>query len=298
VPGRKSGKIFINYRRGDDPGAVQALFARLEQSFRPECLFMDVDNIAPGLDFVEVLNEQVGQCDVVISVIGSDWLDARDESGARRLENPKDFVRIEIESALATGKLVIPVLVGHAQMPREDQLPESLKPLARRNAVRLTHERFRSDVQGLVAALQRALKAADDERKRGHRSSLRVSLSGLPLSVSIVAALLIFQAVGLIVLSAVYHSSSQGAADSIFVVCNILGGTLIFLGSWEIRKLVRKLGMIYCGLVVLFTMYSLGVLARFMYEDSFFLWTPFLYELPNLALYSAALVIFRRWQIA
>jgi hypothetical protein len=159
-----AGKIFINYRRGDDPGSVQALFAHLEQTFSPEQLFMDVDSIEPGLDFMAVLKEQVMQCDVLISVIGKGWLDARDDAGQLRLANPDDFVRIEIEYALQQNKRVIPVLVGQAQMPRADKLPEPMRPLARRHAVRLTHERFRADVQALITALQRALKSADDAR--------------------------------------------------------------------------------------------------------------------------------------
>jgi hypothetical protein len=159
-----AGKIFINYRRGDDSSAAQALFGRLEQAFPSEQLFMDVDNIEPGLDFVRVLNDQVAQCDVLISIIGKNWVDARDEQGARRLDNPDDFVRIEIETALQQHKRVIPVLVGEARMPRADQLPDTMKPFARRNAVRLTHERFRSDTQALITALQRALKSVPDVR--------------------------------------------------------------------------------------------------------------------------------------
>jgi hypothetical protein len=159
-----AGKIFINYRRGDDPGFAQALYGRLEQAFRPDRLFMDVDNIEPGLDFVRVLNEQVAQCDVLICVIGKNWIDARDEHGARRLDNPNDFVRIEIESALAEDKRVIPALVGQASMPSADQLPDTMKSLARRNAVRLTHERFRADTQALISALQRALQIAEEQR--------------------------------------------------------------------------------------------------------------------------------------
>ena len=159
-----AGKIFIDYRRDDDPGSAQALFARLEQAFPPEQLFIDVDSIEPGLDFVRVLNDQVAQCDVLVAVIGRDWIDARDSTGGRRLDNPGDFVRIEIESALAQDKRVIPVLVGQAEMPRPDQLPETLRSFARRNAVRLTHERFRADAQGLITALQRVLKSAEDAR--------------------------------------------------------------------------------------------------------------------------------------
>jgi hypothetical protein len=153
-----AGKIFINYRRGDDPGFTGRLFDRLHEAFEPEGLFMDVDNIAPGLDFVRVLEEQVAQCDVLLAVIGKGWIEAGDATGARRLDNPDDFVRIEIESALKQDKRVIPVLVGEARMPRADELPESIRPLARRNAVRLTHERFRADAQGLIKALQRALE--------------------------------------------------------------------------------------------------------------------------------------------
>jgi TolA-binding protein len=125
---------------------------------------MDVDSIEPGLDFARVLNDQVAQCDILISVVGKNWIDARDENGARRLDNPDDFVRIEIEAALHQDKRVIPVLVGEAQMPRADQLPDTLRPFARRNAVRLTHERFRADTQALITTLQRALKTAEDTR--------------------------------------------------------------------------------------------------------------------------------------
>jgi outer membrane protein assembly factor BamD (BamD/ComL family) len=160
-----AGKIFINYRRGDDAGHTGRLFDRLQDVFNPEQLFLDVDNIAPGLDFVRVLNERVAECDVVISVIGKGWLEARDAAGARRLDDPDDFVRIEITSALNQGKRVIPVLVGDAHMPRPEDLPEALRPLARRNAVRLTHERFRSDTQGLIKALQQSLEEIEAQRQ-------------------------------------------------------------------------------------------------------------------------------------
>jgi TIR domain len=162
-----AGKIFINYRRGDEPGFTQALLGRLEQSFPAERLFIDVDNIPPGEDFVHVLESQVAQCDTLLAVIGKGWLDATDERGNRRLDDPNDFVRIEIESALSQGKRVIPVLVHDARMPRPDELPDSLRPLATRNAVRLTHERFRADTQGLVKALQQTLEEIDALRHAG-----------------------------------------------------------------------------------------------------------------------------------
>ncbi len=126
---------------------------------------MDVDNIAPGLDFVQVLNEQVARCDVLIAVIGKNWLGTADEFGERRLDNPEDFVRIEIELALAQKKRVIPVLVNDAKMPRSTELPDGLKPFARCNAVRLTHERFRADTQSLIKALEQVLAETETARR-------------------------------------------------------------------------------------------------------------------------------------
>lgn len=157
-----TGKIFINYRRGDDPGFTGRLFDQLEQAFSPDQLFIDVDNIEPGLDFVSVIDSQIEASDVVLAVIGQGWLQATDDSGNRRLDNPNDFVRLEISSAIQQNKHLIPVLVNNAQMPDSEDLPEPLKPLARRNAVRLTHERFRTDCGGLIEALKRRLTVSDD----------------------------------------------------------------------------------------------------------------------------------------
>src|SRR5271166_1710498 len=153
-----ASKIFINYRRGDEPGFTQALLGRLERAFPAERLFIDVDNIPPGEDFISMLESQVAQCDAMLAVIGNGWLNAKDERGTRRLEDPRDFVRIEIESALRLGKRVIPVLVHEARMPHPEELPEAIRPLAARNAVRLTHERFRADVDGLIKALRGSTK--------------------------------------------------------------------------------------------------------------------------------------------
>ena len=156
-----AGKIFINYRRGDDAGFTQALYLRLEDEFAPGDLFMDVEgHIKPGDDFVEVLNAKVAAADVVLVVIGPRWAELL---GARQGERD-DFVAIEIKAALDQGKRVIPVLVGGTGMPRADTLPEAIRPLARRNAVGLRPERFRGDCQGLVTALKESLAAAEQER--------------------------------------------------------------------------------------------------------------------------------------
>src|SRR5215475_8516460 len=119
---------------------------------------MDVDAIEPGLDFVKVLDEQVSGCDVLLALIGPNWVDAKNENGVRRLDDPKDFVRIEIASALKRDIRVIPILIDGAPMPREEELPVPLQPLARRNAVQVSHVRFGADTQGLVEVLQRIAK--------------------------------------------------------------------------------------------------------------------------------------------
>ena len=105
------------------------------------------------------------QADVLRAVIGENWLEAADESGQRRLDNPEDFVRIEIELALSQKKRVIPALVNDAKMPRSTELPEGLKPFARCNAVRLTHERFRADTQSLIKALEKVLAETETARR-------------------------------------------------------------------------------------------------------------------------------------
>jgi hypothetical protein len=150
-------KIFINYRREDSIGTAGRLHDRLAQAFGQQNLFMDVDSIPAGVDFVADLNSQVAACRVFLAVIGPNWLDAKDESGARRLDNPDDFVTIEIAAALARDIRVIPVLVDDARMPKADKLPDTIKPLVRRNAVEVRNAQFGRDAETLVARMREAL---------------------------------------------------------------------------------------------------------------------------------------------
>jgi hypothetical protein len=124
MPEGPQGRIFINYRRSDSPDAAGRLYDRLEQEFGAGRLFMDVDTIPPGADFAAVLENVVASCDVFLAIIGPAWLDTPEPGSGRRLDNPNDFVRIEIASALRLGKHVIPVLVNGAGMPPADSLPE------------------------------------------------------------------------------------------------------------------------------------------------------------------------------
>jgi len=148
-------KIFISYRREDADEAAGRLSDHLVSQFGQDNVFMDVDGIAPGRDFRKVIDETLTQCDVLLGVLGRNWLDAKDELGKRRLENDSDFVRLEIASALRRDIPVIPVRVQGAVVPKPDQLPPDLKDFAYRNAVELTHERWNSDVQVLMDKLKR-----------------------------------------------------------------------------------------------------------------------------------------------
>jgi hypothetical protein len=166
APGRKmSGQIFISYRRDDTSASAGRLYDRLSSHFPSNRIFIDVDNIAPGVDFFEAIEKSVGSCDLLISVIGKNWLTSSDDEGKRRLDNPEDFVRLEIGTALRRNIRVIPVLVEGALMPRSTELPDDLKLLARRNAFEISHNRFRTDSERLVGAIRQAL----EEAKSGQR---------------------------------------------------------------------------------------------------------------------------------
>src|SRR5262249_18227287 len=186
-------RIFINYRRDDSTGTAGRLHDRLGQSFGRKNLFMDIDHIPPGVDFLNHLNSQVAACDVFIAVIGPNWSDVRNEKGERRLDAPDDFVTIEIAAALARDIRVIPVLVDGARMPKASDLPESLKPLARRQAIDLRHVHFGRDAEALVEKIREAFshKPARVNRWRAAAGAVAALLllgwiglfaTGLPLS--------------------------------------------------------------------------------------------------------------------
>src|SRR5215471_21763437 len=158
-----SGQIFISYRRDDAAHLTGRLSDRLAAHFPKNPVFIDLD-MEPGIDFVEAIEQSVGFCDVLIAVIGNRWLISSEAEGSRRLDNPDDFVRLEIATALKRNIRVIPVLVDDASMPRASDLPDDLKALVRRNALQVSSTRFNADLERLIAALQR-LEAEQRERK-------------------------------------------------------------------------------------------------------------------------------------
>ena len=131
------------------------IYDRLKTSLGRESVFIDVDNIPAGLDFVDVLSERVGQCGALIAVIGRNWVASADKNNGRRLDDASDYVRIEIEAALTRNVPVIPVLIDGAAMPHTDDLPNGLKKLARRQGIEISHTSFDSDAARLTDALAR-----------------------------------------------------------------------------------------------------------------------------------------------
>ncbi|MFN2505952.1 MAG: TIR domain-containing protein [Acidimicrobiales bacterium] len=149
--------VFISYRREDSSYIAGRLHDRLADALGAEHIFRDVDAMKPGADFTERIGEAVGSCEVLLAVIGQDWLSVRGPGGGRRIDEPRDWVRLEIAAALARDILVVPVLVENAQMPTEDELPEDLRALARRNAMDLTDRRWREDTENLLQVVREVM---------------------------------------------------------------------------------------------------------------------------------------------
>jgi TIR domain-containing protein len=157
-PQASSLRIFVSYRHDDVPAHSGRLADRLVHRFGEEDVFLDMDAIDPGMDFRVVLRQAIDTCDVVIVVIGPKWLDAREPNGARRLDHPNDYVRLEIEAALDREIRIIPVLVDGTQMPTAEQLPEELVPLCYRNAVEMG-KNFHTETTALISKLERIEQA-------------------------------------------------------------------------------------------------------------------------------------------
>jgi hypothetical protein len=151
--------IFISYRREDCPGHAGRIFDRLRARFGPDIVFMDVATIDAGVDFVDVIQRAVGSCDALLAVIGPEWLSAA-HAGQRRLDNARDFVRLEIAGALQRDVRVLPVLVDGASMPAGENLPADLQGLTRRQAVELRDARWDDDIDQLIGGLERFLGSA------------------------------------------------------------------------------------------------------------------------------------------
>jgi hypothetical protein len=148
-------KIFVSYRRSDSQGWAGRLGEAFGRAFGDVALFFDIESIAPGDDFVDAIERSLAEAEVVVVLIGPDWLSAAFPDGRRRLDDPDDFVRLEIAAALARGVRVLPVLLGGAAMPNAERLPTALAALARRQAIELSDSRWEYDCGRLLDAVER-----------------------------------------------------------------------------------------------------------------------------------------------
>ena len=159
-------RIFINYRRDDSAGYAGRVHDSLASTFGSDSVFIDVDDIKPGVDYVSTIEERIAGCDVMLALIGRRWLDSQDASGHRRLDDPADFVRVEIERALARRVRVIPVLIGDTSMPGQADLPPDMSQIATLEAIALSDSRWQYDMGQLATAIGEPVTTRRGSRAR------------------------------------------------------------------------------------------------------------------------------------
>ena len=151
--------VFISYRRSDAGPYARLLQVQLTQHLPGTPVFMDLDSIDAGTDFAEAIEAGVESCRILLALIGPRWFTTSDEEGRRRLDDPDDYVRFEIRTALDRGARVIPVLVDGATMPKRQELPDDLAKLARLNALQMSYDRYQYDESRLITIIQKTLAA-------------------------------------------------------------------------------------------------------------------------------------------
>ena len=149
--------VFISYRRDESAGYAGRIADSFEEHFGEDIIFRDIDSLVPGLDFAEAIERALESSEVLLAVIGRNWLTATDAAGQKRLEEPDDYVRTEIATALKRNIRVIPLLIQGAAMPSARDLPDDLAPLSRRNAFEIHDSSWRDDIQRLISTLERAI---------------------------------------------------------------------------------------------------------------------------------------------
>jgi hypothetical protein len=224
---------------------------------------MDVDNIPVGINFEDYLNNQVAQCDAMLSVIGPSWLNAKDETNQRRLDKPDDFVAIEIAAALARSNiLVIPVLVDGMHMPKASELPASLKPLALRNAIQIRNTNFGNDTGQLITKLREALALGRPERTQNPG-----------FLAHLVAAFLFNIGIFLLALTPYFSDNNAAGALAAFVVtlAIIMAGVVALFGLFSRGARIFGLVTTIGGLLAIAAVLVSGQFFKVgLFEDSEF----------------------------
>ena len=164
----------MNYRREDTAGHAGRLYDDLVERFGADSVFMDIDAIPPGVDFADAIEQAIGSAQAFLALIGPRWIGATDEAGRRRLDQPDDFVRLEIEAALGSEMLLIPVLFQGVPMPGAEQLPPTLGELTRRNAFEIRSSSSRCDVD------RQSIRRLEEATARAGVRPRRLGCAGAP----------------------------------------------------------------------------------------------------------------------
>ena len=270
----QDGKIFISYRRADARGVAGRLGDSLGAYFGDDRIFRDIDDIAGGADFGDIIKQNLQSADAAIVLIGPDWLSITGSDGQRRLEDPADWVAQEIAVAIELGIPIFPVLIENTPMPREEELPEKLRPLLRYNALSISDKRWQFDVLRLGRIISFDIPSASERKLDRLRAGISFALvaslayttgtvswnflqnnaellqlwqSGIPFVVVITSALLLFSIVGLIDEDRrryIYASILSGALGSLIFFISMLFLTpdqepmVIFFGSTLVATLM------------------------------------------------------------
>ena len=239
-------RIFISYRRSDASGHAGRLNDYLADYFGSDRIFFDVDTIEPGTDFAQRIANELDNSDAVLVMIGNQWLETKQEAGKRRLDNPDDYVRIEIQTALRKKIQVIPILVQGVQMPSSDMLPEAIRDLSRRNAIRLNDDHWNSDCGFVAAILKNVLNVSKSlkEQKIRRYTSIVFILTALVTLSALLYEVVDWDYIGwgytLQFLLAVIFLG--GAAVNVAVITYLLG---------NIKKELDRLSWIIIGIAIM-----------------------------------------------
>jgi hypothetical protein len=264
-----SRQIFISYRRDDSAYAAGRLYDRLIQHFGETNVFMDIDAIELGVNFREKIESAVSHCDVLIAMIGKQWLSIKNERGQRRLDDPNDFVRLEISAALKRNIHVIPVLVDGAPMPSATVLPRELSSLSERNGLEIRHSQFNDDTNRLIKGLESIVSQtqapaqprvqAGIPRSIGEKSGKAQNKSDVSNRLASTFGYMVLGVIsGLIIggLATTISGYSDSSWWTVALCTNILGGAIIgFIGA---KKWIPILTGMFVGSALVLGFYAVG----------------------------------------
>lgn len=190
--------IFISYRVKDTAAATGRLADALKQHLEEDQIFMDIDKLEPGVDFTEVISRSLDACDVLLAVIGPDWTGYDPDTRRSRIQDPNDWVRLELVTALKRNIRVVPVLVDDAVLPQTEELPEDLHPLLRRQTYEISNKRWKYDTDQLIAFLEKTCGISSKQQRpepllqqRAPEMTARPAAKGNPV-IKIVVGILAF----------------------------------------------------------------------------------------------------------